>query len=145
MTQRIVFLTFLIFSPWLTELNAQNSEKKILTEFFSIFETSPMKAFDYAFSTNKWLEQNVEGIEAVKSKFKELLPMIGDYYGYEIIAQKNAGINLKLVSCLLRYDRQPVRFIFLFYKPKDKWQVQNFNWDIDVDDDLKEAASQNRN
>lgn len=95
-------------------LFAQTSEKEIPIEFFRIFKTEPMKAMDYAFSTNIWMERNI-------------------------------GNNLKLISYMLRYDRQPMRFTFVLYKPKNKWQVQNLNWDVDLDDEIEESANQNRN
>lgn len=138
----LVFLT--IFTSSITNIKAQSSEKDIPKEFFKIFETNPLKAMDYAFSTNKWMERNVDGIESVKTKFKDIVPLIGKYYGFELIAEKSIGANLKLQSYLARYDRQPVRFTFILYKPRDKWQVQNLNWDVNVEDEIEESAKQNR-
>ena len=129
----------------MVELKAQTSEKEIPIEFFRIFKTEPMKAMDYAFSTNSWMERNIDGVESVKAKFKDILPLIGDYYGYEMITEKKIGNNLKLISYILKYDRQPIRFTFVLYKPQDKWQVQNLNWDVDLDDEIEESAKQNRN
>ncbi|OEI78754.1 hypothetical protein [Formosa algae] len=143
MRKRIILL--LISMIFITQLKAQSSEKEITTEFLRIFETEPMKAMDYAFSTNTWMERNIDGIESLKTKFKDILPLIGDYYGYEVITEKSVGNNLKLISFMLKYDRQPVRFTFVLYKPNDKWQVQNLNWDVDIDDELEESAKLNHN
>jgi hypothetical protein len=140
-----VALLILSASVMSTYTTAQNTENDITAEFFRIFQGDPMKAMDYAFSTNKWMERNIDGVENVKSKFKDLLPLIGDYYGYEKITEKAIGKDLKLVSFLVRYDRQPVRFTFVFYRPNEKWQVQNLNWDVGLDDELEESAKQNRN
>ncbi|WP_340200932.1 hypothetical protein [Ascidiimonas sp. W6] len=126
-------------------INAQSSEKEIVTEFFRQFNDEPMKAIDYAFSTNKWMERNVDGVESLKTKFKDILPLIGDYYGYELITEKSIGENLKLLSYLLKYDRQPLRFTFVLYRPNKVWQLQNLNWDVNLDDELEESAKQNRN
>ena len=104
-----------------------------------------MKAMDYAFSTNKWMERNIDGVENLKNKFKDLLPLIGEYYGHQMITQKKIGEDFKLVSYILKYDRQPVRFTFVLYKPNNKWQLQNLNWDVDLDDEIVESAQQNRN
>ncbi|WP_435416611.1 hypothetical protein [Polaribacter aestuariivivens] len=146
MRKKITLLLLIIISVTsITELSAQSSEKEITTEFFRVFETEPMKAMDFAFSTNKWMERNIDGVESLKTKFKDILPLIGDYYGYEMITEKSAGNNLKLISYMLKYDRQPVRFTFVLYKPNNKWQVQNLNWDLDIDDELEESAKLNQN
>lgn len=42
---------------------------------------------------------------------------------------------------MIKYDRQPVRFQFIFYKPSDKWQLQDFRYDDDLDTELIEAAN----
>lgn len=135
----------LLIGTFLTDLKAQTSEKDITSEFFRVFENEPLKAMDYAFSTNSWMERNIDGIESLKTKFNDLLPLIGDYYGYEIITEKNVGENLKLISYMLKYDRQPVRFTFVMYKPNEKWQVQNLKFDVDIDNEIEESANQNRN
>ncbi|MGB1268193.1 MAG: hypothetical protein ACPG45_00480 [Flavobacteriaceae bacterium] len=140
-----LLLVLIISLTFITKLNAQSSEKDITTEFFRIFENEPMKAMDYAFSTNKWMERNIDGIESLKTKFKDLLPLVGNYYNYELITEKSVGKNLKLISYMLKYDRQPVRLTFVMYKPNDLWQVQNLNWDVSLDDELEESAKQNRN
>ena len=140
-----LLLVLIISLTFIAKLNAQSSEKDITTEFFRIFENEPMKAMDYAFSTNKWMERNIDGIESLKTKFKDLLPLVGNYYNYELITEKSVGKNLKLISYMLKYDRQPVRLTFVMYKPNDLWQVQNLNWDVSLDDELEESAKQNRN
>jgi hypothetical protein len=40
----------------------------------------------------------------------------------------------------VKYDRQPIRFNFLFYSPNGQWQLQNFSFDDGIDEELKEAA-----
>lgn len=49
------------------------------------------------------------------------LDYIGKYYGYEIITTKKFSESFELHSYLVKSDRQPIRFIFKFYKPNDKW------------------------
>lgn len=143
MIKKYLLFTILILS--VITIKAQSSDKEITSEFFKIFQTEPMKAMDYAFSTNKWMERNIDGVENLKNKFKDLLPLIGEYYGHQMITQKKIGEDFKLVSYILKYDRQPVRFTFVLYKPNNKWQLQNLNWDVDLDDEIVESAQQNRN
>lgn len=122
-------------------LKAQSNSEEITTEFFNTYEKSPQKAIDYVFSTNKWMmDRNKDGIENVKNQLTNFLGLVGDYYGYEKITEKSIGESYMLVSYMIKYDRQPIRFTFVFYKPKDKWQVQNFKFDDNLDDELEESG-----
>jgi hypothetical protein len=122
-------------------LKAQTTTEEITDKFFETFEKSPLKAVDYVFGTNSWMvDRNKDGIENVKTQLTSFLGLVGEYYGYEKITEKSVGESYKLVSYMIKYDRQPVRFTFVFYKPKDKWQVQNFQYDDNLDDELEESG-----
>lgn len=122
-------------------LKAQSTPEEITAQFFKIYEESPQKAVDYIFGTNKWMtDRNKDGIENVKTQLTSLLGLVGDYYSYEKITEKSIGESYQLVSYMIKYDRQPLRFSFVFYKPKDKWQVQNFKYDDNLGDELKESG-----
>jgi len=41
---------------------------------------------------------------------------------------------------LLRYDRQPIRFTFEFYKPDKEWVLFAISFDATLDDEVEEAA-----
>ena len=142
MNRKIKLLTFLIVIILSTNiLKAQSTTEEITTEFFKTYEKSPQKAVDYVFGTNKWMiDRNKDGIENVKSQLTNFLGLVGDYYGYEKITEKSVGKSFKLISYMIKYDRQPMRFTFVFYKPKDKWQVQNFQFDDNLDDELEESG-----
>ncbi len=45
-----------------------------------------------------------------------------------------------LYSYLVKYDRQPLRFIFKFYKLNDKWVLYSYALDDSLDDEIQEAA-----
>ena len=142
MNKKIKLLTLLFVTVLSTNiLKAQTTTEEITTEFFKTYEKSPQKAVDYVFGTNKWMmDRNKDGIENVKTQLTSFLGLVGDYYGYEKITEKSVGESYKLLSYMIKYDRQPVRFTFVFYKPKDKWQVQNFQYDDNLDDELEESA-----
>ena len=131
-------ILILLFS--LTNLFAQASRKEILDNFFSIYSKDPVKAIEYGFSTNKWMDRKQDEITSMKNKLKNLVELLGDYYGYDLLSEKTAGQNITLATYIIRYEREPIRFTFLFYKPKDKWQLNNFSYDESIDQDLEEAA-----
>lgn len=45
---------------------------------------------------------------------------------------------------MIKYDRQPIRFLFIFYRASEKWQLQNFRYDDDFETEIIEAASAHR-
>lgn len=139
-TIKVIAVAMLIFTSNII-LKAQTTTEEITDQFFKTYKKAPLEAVDYVFGTNKWMtERNKDGIDNVKNQLSSFLSLVGDYYGYEKITEKRIGESFKLVSYLVKYDRQPVRFTFVFYKPKDKWQIQNFQYDDNLDDELEEAA-----
>jgi hypothetical protein len=44
-----------------------------------------------------------------------------------------------MLTYLVRYDREPL-YTIMFYKPNDKWQMQNFKYGNPIDDKLKEVS-----
>lgn len=61
-------------------------------------------------------------------------------YGFELLSDKSAGQSVRMITYIVKYDREPIRFSFLLYKAKDKWQVNNLSFDEDIDNDLSEAT-----
>lgn len=124
----------------LSKIQAQATTEEISDKFFSIYLKDPAKAVDYGFSTNKWMDRKLDAVTDLKNKLKNLVDLCGEYYGYEMLSDKTAGRNIKRVTFIVRYEREPIRFSFFFYKPKDKWQLNNFSFDESIDDDLEEAT-----
>jgi hypothetical protein len=119
---------------------AQNDPQKIIDEFFSLYKKNPNGAVDYIFSTNKWMNDSKDQIENVKFKLNGTLKLLGDYAGYNLITKKVVGDQLILYTYIIKYDRQPLRFSLLFYKPSNEWRLHNFSYDDSLDEELTEAA-----
>jgi len=110
--------------------------------FFKKYKASSDSAIDYLFGTNK-LFTNQAQINVLKLKLDSLGTSIGKYEGKELISQRSAGTSLVIYSYLVKHENQPVRFIFMFYKPKDQWELYRFNYDDAMDTELIEAAKIN--
>ncbi len=116
------------------------SQEQLINNFFEKFKNEgSSEALDFIFSTNKWISQSDENIEGIKSQLKITLDQLGQYYGFESISKSSYGKNLELYTFLIRYDRQPLRFMFLFYNPNNSWRLQNFSYDDNLDAELEEA------
>jgi len=117
---------------------SQKSTDELTESFFTEFKSDTDKAFDNLFGTNKWMMENKDGATKVKYQIRENASLVGEYMGYEKIGEKSLSESLKIAVYLVKYERQPFRFVFKYYKPKDKWMIFNFSYDESIDDDLEE-------
>ena len=137
------FKTLVLFAFFLVanfSIIAQKNGEEIPKEFFKIYENNPMQAIDYVFSTNKWLGATPGALENIKTKLQSSLDLVGSYQGHEVISSKRIGESYGILSYLAKYERQPIRFIFILYKPDKKWQVQNFKFDDAMSKELEESV-----
>jgi hypothetical protein len=118
----------------------QQTPADISKKFFEIYAVKPMDAIDFIFSGTKLDKQVRDDITAIKKNLKVTIDLDGAYNGYEPITEKSVGGTLKLMSYMAKYDKQPVRFIFIYYKPKDVWKIYTFQFNTNLDDELTSAA-----
>ena len=119
---------------------AQEQPDKMVIKFFELYEKNSDEAFNYLYSNNEWMQRSQDDIDYLKTQIKNATAVMGEYYGYEIITSRQVGESFVLYSFMVKYDRQPIRFIFEFYKPKDKWKTYGFSFDEDMDDDIENSA-----
>lgn len=137
--------TLFIFIACLSVNNfAQSDPKELISTFFTTYEKNPGKAVKDLYATNPWtksIEQTIEKIVDNVNGFT--IELMGEYHGYERITSKQLADVYVVYSYLIKYDRQPVRFIFHFYKPNHKWMIYSFSVDDDLDEEMEETAKLN--
>lgn len=144
---RVIWCTLVVLYLWPKPggLLAQSTPDELIASFFQLYEEKGSdEAIDFIFSTNKWMARNQDGITKLKTQLRSLIDIVGTYYGHDEITRTSIGENYVLSSYMVRYDRQPVRFTFLLYKPDQTWQIQNFQYDDEMGDELREAAKMYR-
>lgn len=120
-------------------LGAQTPEE-IMNEFFKTYQKNePTKALDDLYGHNPWMERMKDDVDKLKTQFKDLKTLVGEYNGHQLLYQKNVKEVFFLATYIVKYDRQPVRMNFQFYKPKDEWTLYSFSYDDNFDDDLENA------
>jgi len=112
-----------------------------INNFFNYFKNDVEKAIDSLFVSNEYMNQNELSIDNLKSQLKNTIKVLGDYYGYDFIISKKVGESMQLLSYMVKFDRQPLRFTFIFYKPQNKWRIYNFQYDADLDEELEDAGN----
>ena len=117
------------------------SYETTVSGFFERLEAGKSNdALDYLYGSSPWMARAADAIQQVKTQFKDLSSLVGDYRGKELVASKSLSDRLVYLNYLVLYDRQPVRFEFQFYRPQDKWLTYSFSFDDNLDDDLAEQG-----
>lgn len=114
----------------------------LIETFFKKYKTSPDSAVDYIFGTNP-LFTNQSQLSLLKLKLDSLQISLGKFIGRELIADKNATNSLVIYSYIVKHENQPIRFIFMFYKPHNDWELYRFNYDDAMDTEMLEAVKIN--
>jgi hypothetical protein len=64
-------------------------------------------------------------LNKIEQQFKNQSIKLGKYYGYEVIENENKVNCFIAKSYILKYQNAPSQLNLIFYKPKDKWLLQN--------------------
>lgn len=130
----ILFVSILMLSIFTANnAKAQATPEELMDSFFTIFNEDINQAVDYLFETNDMIDPSQPGIQSIKERLELSRKMLGNYSGYEIVNKYQAGESYVKYIYSLKYERQPVKLIVVLYKPKDKWKVQNINFQDDID------------
>ena len=141
---KTVFVSLFLISFSLISYS-QKSPTEISKAFFEKYKQGDSDlAIDYIFTFSPYAEEIRDGIDDVKRSLKKLLLQYGKYYGFELLTQRFAGPNMTMLTYFVRHDREPLIINLLFYKPDNKWQLQNFKYSNPVEEELEEASKINR-
>ncbi len=136
-----VILFFMFFLP-ASILAAQNSPEQIIEKFFhDLTVEKPDKVLDNLYTNMPWVGNIKADIDKLKTNFTNLQTYFGKYCGNTLIAKKDIGNGSFIIySYLIKYERQPVRFTFKFYKPKDTCLLYSFSYDVNLDEELEQSV-----
>ena len=114
----------------------------IINDFFYTYKNeSSEKALYEIFQTNSQLfRESKNKIDEVLSKLNHITSVVGKYCEFELISEKGIGSSLKQYSYLVKYEYQPLRFRFTFYKINDSWKLISFRFDDDLVEELSDAS-----
>lgn len=115
---------------------AQEQPEDIIDTFFEKFEQNISESIDYLFSTNELIDGTQKNVSVIKERLDTSRRLLGEYYGYELIAEYRAGYSYRKYKYSLRYERQPLKMELILYKPNNVWKVQNVNFHDDIGSDF---------
>ncbi len=132
----ITMALVLLFGNWGAALASEY--EAMAAKFFQELATQgAVTAVDNLYATNQWINSNSDAVINLKNQLGAVGNLVGEYHGVEKIAEFHVGSRFVYLSYMALYDRQPLRFIFEFYRPTDNWRVFSFSFDDDMDDDLE--------
>ncbi|MFP4088752.1 MAG: hypothetical protein ACLFUB_05930 [Cyclobacteriaceae bacterium] len=118
---------------------AQSSVNELTDRFFSLYESeNPRTAMLYAFDTNPYISANDDGVINLLNQLNGILEVVNSYTGYEKVSEEAVGSKLMYRTYLVYYDRQPLRFMFEFYRPRDRWVFSNVMFDTDYAEERRQ-------
>lgn len=129
-------LIFLLLS--INAFSQISTPKGGIDQFFKeIVSVGTEAAISNAFSTNKWMAQNPDAIKNLQDQMATLTPdTFGNFYGYEIVKEKKLGESYMMYIVMARFDRQPIRFTFEYYKPSGKWVLHGLSFDVKMEEEF---------
>lgn len=132
---------FLLFMAVTTTVSAQGSPETLTDTFFKLYEHDSDNALDFIFATNIYLfAEKQAAAETVKLQTRQLTSFLGELYEVEKISTQYLGESIAVLVYVAKYEKQPLRFTFKMYKPKDKWQLQHLAFEEKVIDDFSDAV-----
>jgi hypothetical protein len=141
------FMPFLLlFSVILRPSPASNQPadtpyREHINKFFDlILRHKAVEAVDFIYSTNTWMKLKSDDIAKVKSGFGSLSDIVGEFTGYEPISEQYVGTRYIVSDYIAWYERQPLRFTFRHYKPRDVWIIDAFGYEGDLANWLQEKS-----
>ncbi|QBG48041.1 hypothetical protein EGM51_11765 [Verrucomicrobia bacterium S94] len=69
---------------------------------------------------------------ATKKQISLTLNRFGDFCGYEFVSQKNVSPSLVKFEYIAKCENHPLVWRFMFYKADNKWTLNIFNWDDQI-------------
>lgn len=121
---------------------SQSTPHEHIDEFFKIYSKKGVnKAVDFLYKGSPWKSNISKAIEDQKNKLSVVDKQLGKYYGSILIAEKDIKETFVAVHYLVKYEREPLRFEFKYYKPNKKWILYGFSFDGSLSQELSQSLN----
>lgn len=120
---------------------AQSSPDEIIREFFNTYSAGRTEqALEDLYGHSKWFDRNSDAVGKVRVQLLALKGLVGEYRGYSLLGSKDLQADLVIYDYMVKFDRQPVRFRFTFYRADKEWATFSFGFDDNLDEELEELV-----
>ena len=122
MSRKMLYLIILalVLTTWSFAQPIDNGYQKLIDDFFALYvKGEPVQALDQLYATNPWIKSNPDDVAKVKSGLSGLSSLVGEYISHDLLETEQLGPRFVDVEYVVNCDRQPLRFHFQFYKPRN--------------------------
>lgn len=138
MILRLIVLSLILFGPT-AALRAQAATdylQEISAFFATIRKGQPKEAAERLLSTNAEAASRLDNKLSVENGLERMKDTLGAFKDFNIVKEKKIGDRIVYVLAFANYEKQPVRFEFIFYKPEEQWLFLNVNFGLQTIDDI---------
>lgn len=139
-SMKTLMMCMLVMASVLSFGQEKDDGQELIDTFFDYYKNrGPETALKYAFKTNKWIELEGDEMDNVIVKLIKEINVMGDYMGHEELKSKRVGSRIRMVSYLVYYLRDPIRFTIGLYKTNTGWEISHLDFDTKFDEELEES------
>jgi hypothetical protein len=104
---------------------AQNEPEDYVKSFFDLVAQGKITEAIASMPANEKFENDTSYMAKLQTKLIELAKTSGEYCGYELIEKEEVSASYVIYSYFIKYLNAPQRIQFIFYKPKESWQINH--------------------
>jgi hypothetical protein len=118
---------FLLLGLITTFVAAQTTPEEYIEAFFAKVEKGNYEGAIDAMPISKLMEKDTAQIAGIIKKLEANSNRQGEYCGFEQVKVEETSPSLINYTYFIKYENAPQRIAFVFYKPRDSWQVNRIN------------------
>lgn len=102
----------------------------------TFFETASKRGLETALE-KIYLSSTQDSDKLIEQKMNEVGQQpLGKLHGYELVGEKRATINYRILKYFARFEHRPVLFEFDLYNPNGTWQINQ----LTITEDIRKVA-----
>ncbi len=122
------------------ETTADDDGQELIDNFFEMYKNRGYEvALKYSWSTNKWMPATGDAMNNIAVRLGKQVAVMGEFIGQEQLKSRKVGSRFRIVSYLVYYQRDPMRFTFELYKNNDGWEFTDVEFDTKFDEEVEES------
>lgn len=119
----------------------QTDYNTIVTHFFDQVKAEKFTdAAHVLVDTNPQDAYNIEKHEAVARGLQTISQHFGAFEDFKPLVSKNLGDAIGYVYGVGRYEKDPIRFEFVFFKSGDDWRIWRYDFSDNFLDEIREQV-----